>query len=245
MSNPIYAVGDIHGQLGELQRVLALIEADGGPEAHVVFLGDYTDRGPDSRGVLDVLIEGQTQDRNWICLMGNHDQMFSLFMQNPPQSDPYLMAELYWLHPRLGGDTTMASYGVQVEGTRRVKDIHAEALKSVPQSHLDFLSNLQLTFETDRLFFAHAGIRPEVPLATQSHEDLIWIRQEFHSYTDAHPKLIVHGHTPIDTPTHYGNRMNLDAGAGYGKPLSACVFDGDACYLLTQSGRVLLKPVFS
>lgn len=242
MSKLIYAVGDIHGQAAELDRTLARIEADGGADAEVVFLGDYADRGPDSRGVLDRLIAGREDGRNWTFLMGNHDRMFSMFLQDPPLEDPHMMVELYWLHPRLGGDTTLASYGIEVAGTRRVKDVHADALAAVPQAHAAFLDNLQFTYETDTLFFAHAGIRPGVPLAAQTEEDLIWIRKEFHSHTGPHPKIVVHGHTPVEAATHYGNRVNLDTGAGYGRPLSACVFEDEACFLLTDEGRKALVP---
>lgn len=239
---PLYAIGDIHGQLNALQRALALVDADGGSAEQVVFLGDYTDRGPDSRGVLDLLIHGQTSGRNWTFLRGNHDRMFQLFVQSPPQSDPHMMVELYWLHPRLGGDTTLASYGVDASGTRREKDVHTELLRAVPQSHVDFLNNLQMSFETDTLFLAHAGIRPGVALEDQSEEDLLWIRKEFHQSTADHPKLIIHGHTPVDTPTHYGNRINIDSGAGYGHPLSVAVFEGRLCWQLTDQGRMPLVP---
>ena len=131
-----------------------------------------------------------------------------------------------------------------MSGTRRVKDVHTDALEKVPETHATFLSDLQLTYETDTLFFCHAGIRPEVPLAEQTEEDLVWIRKEFHNFTEPHPKLIVHGHTPVDAATHYGNRVNLDTGAGYGRPLSVCVFEGESCALLTADGRSELKPVF-
>jgi serine/threonine protein phosphatase 1 len=242
VTSPVYAIGDIHGQLRELDRVLTLIEHDGGPDAHVVFLGDYTDRGPDSRGVLDRLVEGQDAGRNWTFLKGNHDRMFEWFMHRPLLHDPHMMVELYWLHPRLGGDTTMASYGIDAKGSRREKDIQKEAFASVPPAHLDFLRGLQLTHETDDLFFAHAGIRPGVPLANQTEEDLLWIRQEFHIAHKPHPKLIIHGHTPVDLATHYGNRINLDTGAGYGRPLTAVVFEGAECWLLSARGRVPLTP---
>lgn len=242
ISKPLYAIGDIHGQLAELHRILDLIESDGGADAQIVFLGDYTDRGPDSRGVLDVLVEGQARGRNWTFLKGNHDRMFEWFMQDPLRDDPYLMVELYWLHQRLGGDTTMSSYNVNASGRRRKKDIHAEALAEVPQSHLDFLKGLKLSHQTDALFFAHAGIRPGVALDNQTEEDLLWIRREFHDHAAPHPKLIVHGHTPVDHATHYGNRVNLDTGAGYGKPLTAAVFEGAACWTLKGSGRVPLVP---
>lgn len=242
MTQPIYAIGDIHGQRAELTRVLALIEADGGPDAQIVFLGDYTDRGPDSRGVLDLLIEGQKSGRNWAFLMGNHDRMFRMFLQSPPQDDPYLMVELSWLHPRLGGDTTLASYGVDASGRRRVKDVHADALAAIPQAHIEFLHSLTVYEERGPLLFVHAGIRPGVTLSQQTEEDLIWIRKEFHDDTRTHAHLVIHGHTPVDAPTHHGNRVNLDTGAGYGKPLSVAVFEGTTVHLLTDTGRQPLRP---
>ncbi len=242
MTAPIYAIGDIHGQLAELHRVLTLIEHDGGPDANIVFMGDYTDRGPHSKEVIDLLIEGQLQRHNWTFLQGNHDRMFSWFMQDYPRHEAYLPVELYWLHARLGGDTTLASYGVEFTEKSRQLDVHAMARDMVPQAHVNFLANLPLFHETDVLFFAHAGIQPGVPLADQTEHDLLWIRKEFHTDTRMHPKLIVHGHTPVDRACHYGNRVNLDSGAGYGKPLTAAVFEGADCWLLTADGRVALTP---
>lgn len=242
MPTPIYAIGDIHGQLAELHRVLDLIETDGGKNAQIVFLGDYTDRGPHSAQVLDLLIEGRDAGRNWHFIKGNHDRMFEWFMQDYPKHEAYLPIELDWLHPRLGGDTTLASYGIEMTPRSRMIQIHAEALKTIPEAHTNFLRSLPLTFETDTLFFAHAGIKPDVNLADQHEEDLLWIRKEFHIDTRPHPKLIVHGHTPVDTATHYGNRINLDSGAGYGKPLTAAVLEGRECWTLTDSGRAPLSP---
>ncbi len=242
MTQPLYAIGDIHGQLSELDRVLALIEADGGPDAPVVFLGDYTDRGPDSCGVLERLIDGQSAGRNWTFLMGNHDRMFLWFMQSYPRHDAHLPIELYWLHARLGGDTTLASYGVAFNNKNRQLAVHELARAAVPETHLAFLEKLQLCHETDHLFFAHAGIQPGVPLSDQTEHDLLWIRKEFHDHSAPHPKLIVHGHTPVDHAQHYGNRINLDSGAGYGKPLTAAVFEGADCYILSEQGRVALTP---
>ncbi|HAC51243.1 MAG TPA: serine/threonine protein phosphatase, partial [Sulfitobacter sp.] len=116
MPNPIYAIGDIHGYAAELERVLTLIEEDGGPDARIVFLGDYTDRGPDSKAVIERLAQGKAEGRNWTFLMGNHDRMFSWFMEDFPRHDPLLLVELNWLNPRLGGDSTLGSYGVPVNG---------------------------------------------------------------------------------------------------------------------------------
>ncbi|UWR22417.1 metallophosphoesterase family protein [Sulfitobacter sp. S190] len=237
MKEAIYAIGDIHGQLGELQRVLSLIEADGGPDARIVLLGDYTDRGPDSRGVLDLLVAAQKEGRNWTFLKGNHDRMFEWFMQAYPKYDAYLPVELSWLHPRLGGDTTLASYGVDVSPQDRQLTIHAQAREAVPPEHIAFLSSLPLSAESETHFFCHAGVLPGVPLDRQDEEDLLWIRQQFHKDTRQHPKVIVHGHTPVAAATDYGNRINLDAGAGYGKPLAAAVFDKGGVFQLTDRGR--------
>ncbi|MFT6676237.1 MAG: serine/threonine protein phosphatase 1 [Sulfitobacter sp.] len=242
MTHPIYAIGDIHGQFGELQRVLDLIEQDGGPDARIVFMGDYTDRGPDSKSVLDLLIDGQAAGRNWTTILGNHDRMFSWFMEDIPRHDAHLPINLYWLHPRLGGDTTLASYGVEFTEKDRKSTVQEMAKLAVPQAHVDFLRSLDLTHQTDDLFFCHAGIRPQVALEAQVEHDLIWIRQEFHDHTQPHPKLIVHGHTPVDQPMHYGNRVNIDTGAGYGKPLTAAVFEGRQCWALADQGRLPLTP---
>ena len=240
MTKPIYAIGDIHGQHEELLRVLALIEADGGAQAEIVFIGDYTDRGPASAAVLDELIEGVEQGKPWRCLMGNHDRMFSWFMRDYPLHDAYLPVYLYWLHERLGGDTTLASYGIEMTQTERQTAVHEKAKAAVPQKHIDFLNSLSHSYQTDDLFFAHAGIQPGVALDAQSEHDLLWIRKEFHQDTRDHGKLIVHGHTPVKEVTHYGNRINIDAGAGYGNPLVAVRFEGRACWHLTDAGPVPL-----
>jgi len=237
MTNPIYAIGDIHGQHDELLRVLSLIEADGGPDAEIVFLGDYPDRGPAPAAVIDTLIAGKAAGKPWHCIKGNHDRMFSWFLQDYPQHDAYLPIYMYWLHERVGGDTTLASYGVDVKETDRQLEAHARARTAVPQSHIDFLNTLALSHETDHHFFAHAGIRPGVALSDQSEQDLLWIRKEFHQDTRDHGKLIVHGHTPVKEATHYGNRVNLDAGAGYGKSLAVAVFEERECWALTDQGR--------
>ncbi|MBQ4825550.1 serine/threonine protein phosphatase [Leisingera sp. HS039] len=242
MTAPLYAIGDIHGQLAMLEEALARIEADGGPDARVVFLGDYTDRGPDSRGVIERLIAGQEEGRDWICLKGNHDRMFEWFMEDIPRHDPHLLIGYHWLHERIGGIETLASYGLTFKDRTRLDDLHAQAKEVIPLRHAEFLRSLTPLYETPDLAFVHAGIVPGVPLARQKENDLVWIRQPFHDHTGTHPKLIVHGHTPVDCPSHYGNRINLDSGAGYGRPLSAAVFEGRNCWQLTENGRQPLTP---
>ena len=242
MPDSIYAIGDIHGQLAMLEEALARIEADGGPEARIVLLGDYTDRGPDSRGVIERLMRGQAEGRNWICLKGNHDRMFSMFLEEYPRNDSRLLVGYHWLHERLGGIETLQSYGVEVAESDRIYQVHKRARAAVPQAHLDFLAALQPCHQEGELLFVHAGIRPGLPLDQQSEDDLIWIRQEFLNDERAHPWLVVHGHTPAKQAEHCGNRINLDSGAGYGRPLSTAVFEGRDCWLLTDKGRVPLTP---
>ncbi|MEO0356962.1 MAG: metallophosphoesterase [Pseudomonadota bacterium] len=236
----IYAVGDIHGQLTMLEDALAWIEQDGGPSAQIVFMGDYTDRGPNSRGVLDVLIKGRDAGRNWTFLKGNHDRMFTWFLEPIARHDPQLFLEYTWYHERLGGQRTLESYGVHFKGRRRFGDVHGDARRLVPQAHIDFLNDTVLTFETDEFFFVHAGVRPGVAFKDQVENDLLWIRQGFVDHNGTYQKWIVHGHTALDHPTRYINRTNTDGGAGYGRPLYPVVFDGSDSWMLTGSGRQAL-----
>jgi len=108
----IYAIGDIHGQKAMLDHALALVDADGGADAKIIFMGDYTDRGPDSRAVIDTLIAGRDAGRNWTFLKGNHDRMFHDFVTQGAEHDPKVKSNISWVNPRLGGQATLASYGV-------------------------------------------------------------------------------------------------------------------------------------
>lgn len=240
MTQPIYAIGDLHGQVAEFERALSLIESDGGKDARIVFLGDYVDRGPDSRGLIERLIAGHDAGRDWITLLGNHDRMFAWFMEDTPRHDPHLLLGFHWLHDRLGGVETLRSYGVEFEGQIRLENLHAMAKAAVPLSHLTFLRDLVLMHQTPDLAFVHAGIRPGFPLNEQNANDLVWIRKTFHDHTGAHPKLIVHGHTPVSQATHYGNRVNLDTGAGYGNAVAVAVFEGRCSWELSETGRIPL-----
>ncbi|MGJ8528736.1 metallophosphoesterase family protein [Maritalea sp.] len=241
MSDPIYAIGDIHGQFEMLEKALEKIERDGGPNAKIVFLGDYVDRGAHSKKVIQTLMDGVGAGKNWDCLLGNHDRMFSLFMEDEPRSDPHLLVGYHWFHDRIGGTETLASYGVQIEERERTSALHERARAAVPKEHVGFLKALKPYHLAPQHLFVHAGIRPDVPLEQQTLNDLTWIREEFLDHAEPHPFLVVHGHTAIDQATHYGNRVNLDSGAGYGHPLSAAVFEGDKSWLLTDKGRVPIK----
>ncbi|HAV09571.1 MAG TPA: serine/threonine protein phosphatase [Rhodobacteraceae bacterium] len=236
----IYVVGDIHGQLGQLETALNRIEADGG--GRVIFLGDLIDRGADSRRVIETLMEGQAAGRDWHVLKGNHDRLAARFLRPEPMYDPQILIGLDWLAPKIGGREMLASYGVTVTDQMRYFQIHAEAMAAVPQAHIDFLDGLLPTFDAGDFFCAHAGIRPGVALADQSEDDLCWIRNVFLDDRRAHPKLIVHGHTAVMAPEHHGNRVNLDSGAAFGRDLTAAVFEGTDCFVLTDTGRVALLP---
>lgn len=241
-----YAIGDIHGQLGWLKAQHALIEADrraiGDAEAPVVHVGDLVDRGPDSRGVIDYLSAGIATGRPWTVLRGNHDRMFRGFMRDPDYHDPRLRPDLWWLHDRLGGQMTLASYGIPRTDERTLHDLHDEALARVPQAHLDFIDAMPLYFLRGDTLFVHAGVRPGVDLHDQVEDDFLWIRRGFLEDTRDHGALVVHGHTHLDAIIHYGNRLNIDTGAGYGHALSSVVIEGRTVFQLTPNGRVPIAP---
>lgn len=242
MTLPIYAIGDIHGQLDLLHEALVKITSDGGPDAQIIFLGDLTDRGPNSRGVIEFLMQGVAGGRNWTVLKGNHDRMMEFWLEDAIRPDPQLLIGYHWLHPRIGGLETLASYGVTFPERSRYNQIHPRARAAVPQAHTDFLASLPYYHVHDDLLFVHAGIRPTVALVDQSIDDLCWIRDEFLTFTQPHPWLVVHGHTAVKAAEHHGNRVNLDSGAAYGGPLTAAVFEGRDCWVLSDTGREALLP---
>lgn len=256
----LYCIGDIHGFTDQLDRALALITADGGADAPIVFLGDYVDRGPDGKGVIQTLMDGQAAGRPWTCLIGNHDLMFWRFVTQGIAHDAHIKSGKGWLHHRLGGNTTLASYidakalarasgrpdfiteggdGLDTEALARLQDA-AQAV--VPQAHLDWIASQPRLHETQDHIFVHAGLRVGVPLADQTESDLTWIREGWIDNLDAHAKMVVHGHTALDFPTHHGNRINLDAGAGYGRTLVPAVMDDELWFTLDDTGRSPLSP---
>lgn len=238
----LYAIGDIHGHIAKLDRALALIEADGGKDAEIVFVGDYIDRGPDSRAVIERLMDGLEAGRPWTCLKGNHDRLMEWFFEPEPRHDPYLPVGYHWFHPRIGGVETLASYGVAVPESVRLSTLQDTARRHVPEAHLSFLRELKLSHEAQGMIFVHAGIRPGVPVSDQTEEDLLWIRQGFLEHPGPHDHLVVHGHTAVDAPEHVGPRINLDGGAAYGRTLVPAAFEAGEVFTLTESGRVPLRP---
>jgi serine/threonine protein phosphatase 1 len=204
-----YCVGDIHGSVGKLQNLVALCERDaGGGPMTFVFLGDYIDRGPDSRGVVQYLMDLQARrPGEVIALMGNHEALALAAI------DDSRVVE-HWLAE--GGDATLCSYAV------------ARA-HELPAAHVAWLNALRMSYDDGRRLFVHAGVNPEKALDAQEDVDLLWIREPFLSDARNYGRLIVHGHTPIRTgmPDLRTNRLNLDTGAVYGRALTAAVFTHD------------------
>jgi serine/threonine protein phosphatase 1 len=206
----IYAVGDIHGRADLLDQTLARVDADLStyPDCDPlhVFLGDYIDRGPESRAVIDRLI-ARAETHHTICLKGNHESYMLDFLRNPA-----VLSE--WQH--LGGLETMMSYGIKPSiNAARAKQIElCRALTvALPGQHLHFLRSLPLSFTCGDFFFTHAGVKPKISLSRQKEEDLLWIRDDFLLSEDDHGKIVVHGHSPVAAPEIRQNRINIDTGA--------------------------------
>lgn len=239
-----YAIGDIHGHLDLLREVHGWIAADMARHgaAPIVHIGDLVDRGPDCRGVIEYLAAGIAAGQDWVVLKGNHDRLFTGYLRDANWQDPGLRADLSYLHPRIGGAATLASYGVKNAADRPLAPVHAEAVLAVPQAHWDFLETRPSWLRRGEVIYVHAGIRPGIPLEEQAETDLVWIRKDFLEDSRDHGALVVHGHTAIDRPTHYGNRVNIDSSAAYGGPLSAVVLEGRQVFHLTENGRKELLP---
>jgi len=231
------AIGDVHGHVGKLTALLARCEAWlGGRDARFVFIGDYVDRGPDSRAVVELLIDAQCRSRpgEVVCLRGNHEAVVVAAANGTIDSLPGPVDVDLWLSEMGGGRHTLASYGV-----RHVADI--------PLEHLEWMAGLPLFHDDGVRYFAHAGVHPARPLSDQVEEDLLWIREPFLSHTGPYGRLIVHGHTPVASraPDWRGNRLNIDTGAGYDGPLTAVIFDErDVLAVLTDRGELPLGVAY-
>ena len=225
----VYAVGDIHGRADLLSALLARIDddlkTDPTADAVQVFLGDYIDRGPSSGQVIELLLERRNQ-HNLILLKGNHEDYLLRFLNNPS-----VLAE--W--GRIGGLNTVLSYGLKPKRWKDPRSEHelATALNSsLPETHHRFLRGLALSFTCGDFFFAHAGVRPGVPLREQSEQDLLWICDEFLLHEGDFGKVVVHGHTPALQPEIRQNRINIDTGAYATGRLTCLVLDDDGMRFL-------------
>ncbi len=215
-----FAIGDVHGSMKYLQALIEKCLAYAEEQQtlpHFIFLGDYVDRGSQSREVLSCLQqlpEILGSGSKVTCLRGNHDQMFI---------DAVLHRDIDgWLSN--GGDETLNSYAREPSNLR--VDPLLKIYGPLMGAHAKWLDTLPLSFEDEYRFYCHAGIRPGVPLDRQEPHDLLWIRQEFLDFKHRHTKLIVHGHSPtMSGPDLRINRLNLDTGACMGGKLTAAVFN--------------------
>lgn len=231
-SGRVYAIGDIHGRADLLDRMVALIshdlEANPAGECLTVTIGDYVDRGPDSRGVLDRLVRNPFPTP-FIALKGNHEALLQAFLDDPSVAE-------HW-RP-LGGLETLHSYRVPVGELMLGKNYEqaAKALRAaLPEAHFEFLASLTTSVVIGRYFMCHAGVRPGVPLERQSVEDLLWIRDEFLSSTVDFGKIVVHGHTPTERPEIWPNRINIDTGAFATGRLTCVVLESPQPRFLTTT----------
>jgi serine/threonine protein phosphatase 1 len=219
----LYAIGDVHGQDHLLESLLAQIRADVEPHAQdrriLVFVGDYVDRGPSSRLVVDRVAAGVPSFET-IALKGNHEQILLDFIAD---------RELWEVYRRLGGIETLISYGVDrdllVGSNVAAGTIHEAFLAVFPPQHHAFLRSLHLSYDCGDYHFVHAGVRPGLSLDRQTEADQLWIRDQFLTAGDVFDgRVIVHGHTPAREPEKLSFRINVDTGAYMTGRLTAAKF---------------------
>lgn len=230
----IYAIGDIHGCRDLLDRLHEQILRDvldfKGTRRVVVYLGDYVDRGLESREVVDRLLDDPLPGFESIYLKGNHEQALLDFLQDS-------RVALDWMS--YGGDATLYSYGVGLEGPRSnpatLMKLQEKFRTNLPERHLAFYQSLALAHEEQDYLFVHAGIKPGVPLDAQKESDLLWIRDEFLDSGENFGKVIVHGHTITRVPEVKKNRIGIDTGAFASGVLTCLVLEGsDGRFLDTR-----------
>lgn len=222
----VWAVGDIHGRLDLLKPLVEAIRADAAESnarrTKVIFLGDYIDRGADSRGVIRHLASlPKGRDIEWRFLKGNHEEAMLDFLEDPTQGAKWC---------EYGGDATLASYGLRVPNLTHKPEawahLSADLDHRVTAAERRFLEDLELSLAVGDYFFAHAGARPGRQLEHQDPSDLLWIRRSFLESPDHFEKVIVHGHTPTAEVHFDERRIGVDTKAYESGRLSAVRFEG-------------------
>jgi serine/threonine protein phosphatase 1 len=221
----IYATGDIHGRFdlletlyGEIRRDVA---ADRPPQSLEIFLGDYVDRGPESRDVVEWLTSAPPACDRRVCLLGNHEDMLLNVLRDPRWMGTWLQN---------GGMETLRSYAVDLPaspGPTSLADLRDAFIEALPDAHRAFLEGLPRLVAVGGYLFVHAGIRPGVAIEDQDPDDLVWIREPFLLSTADFGKVVVHGHTPTEQPELRPNRINIDTGAFFTGRLTTLVLEGD------------------
>lgn len=223
----VYAIGDIHGRCDLLDEIHGYIKADiDGSEPVekniIIYLGDYIDRGGDSRGVIESIItfspiiNGGELEK--IYLKGNHEDALINFLDNHEDAQPWLS---------YGGVNTLISYGMSSSMFQDQQLLHEKFMAVLPQDHLDFFTNqLRLCHTVGDFMFVHAGINPDNSLSEQTAADLMWIRHKFLNHRAMHAKIIVHGHSISKQVDFQKNRIGVDTGAYATSILSCLVLEG-------------------
>ena len=229
-----YAIGDIHGRLDLLDRMLEKIETDQAARkparTSIVFLGDLIDRGPQSAGVVERLRNYRPSFAKTVFLMGNHEEVLLRILAGEMDILPD------WL--RFGGAECARSYGVDRADLECRQPAAALRLlrRAIPKEHIKFLSGFADTASFGGYLFVHAGIRPGVPLDRQAGKDLRWIRGPFLEDESDHGRIVVHGHTITEEVDERRNRIGLDTGAYWSGVLTAVGLEGnERWYLQTPS----------
>jgi serine/threonine protein phosphatase 1 len=233
----VYAIGDIHGRLdlltGMLDRIRADLAARQHPRPLVIFLGDYVDRGPEVRGVIETLIRLRAAAAPPArFILGNHDNYVLAYLRHPQWYDE----TYHWLRENLGGNATLASYGVPEAAAKPPEQAREAFAAAFPAEHLGFIASCEPMIRIGGYLFVHAGIRPGVPLDAQERDDLIWIREPFLTSTADFGFKVVHGHTITATVEHHRNRIAVDTGAVRSGVLSCILLEGEEVALLTPEG---------
>ncbi len=227
----VYAIGDIHGRADLLTELHDMIRADASDHAGLrkvlVYIGDYVDRGLQSKEVIDIVIDRPLAGFEVVPLKGNHEDLMLDFLEDTRNADIWLAN---------GGKATLYSYGVQSDGNvasdERLEAARKLLLEKVPKRHLEFLNDLSPWHIEGDYLFVHAGIRPRVSLDDQDHREMLWIRDEFLSSNADHGKMVVHGHSISWEPEIKKNRIGIDTGAFASGVLT--------CLVLQQTERTFL-----
>lgn len=221
----IYAIGDIHGRLDLLTRLLEMIEQDnaaaGDRETMLIYLGDYIDRGPASRQVVDRVMAPHAMVDRVVCLRGNHEDALLAFIEDAERGR-------VWLD--YGGMAALLSYGVRVPTSmpahERFPFMARELDRLLPAEHRRFYQTLPLSETVGDYFFVHAGVNPRLPFAEQDAYDLTCIRSPFLEWGRPLEKIVVHGHSIADEPVFRPWRIGIDTGAFASGHLTCLVLEG-------------------
>jgi serine/threonine protein phosphatase 1 len=239
----VYAVGDVHGRADLLINLIQQLTEDvarGGFEGRpiLIFLGDYVDRGFQSKEVINVLLGGMLSPFETYFLKGNHESAMQQFLVDPGIGPKWA---------EFGGVETLVSYGVRPPRSRTSAEewlnASRELRSSMPPEHIQFLDSLDLSVRVGDYVFVHAGVRPGVPLEEQVEQDLLWIREEFLEDRTPLGAVIVHGHTPSTRPYIDSRRIGIDTGAYLSGKLTAAKFQGGSVEFITTGPVARPQPV--